>query len=179
MLLAGLVATVVTTMVDAVEICCRPKSTLTEEVRKTGLNMERISIENGFNLSTRRGFDAAVARMKEMRPRRAWISLPCTLWSSLTNSNYTTEDAKKRLERDRQRDRRRVTYGLRLLLLVVDDGGEVYFEWPHRCQGWHIPEMEWFRKELVRRGRKYYEDRLDGCMYGLRDPYSNKLLQKG
>ena len=62
--MAGLVASAFTsTAVEAVEICCRPKSTLTEEVRNTGLNMERISIENGFNLCTRLGYDAAVARM--------------------------------------------------------------------------------------------------------------------
>ncbi len=169
LVLAGLVAAAcINTVGEAVETCCTPKRTLIAEARNIGITMERISIENGFNLST--------LKMKELQPRRAWISLPCTLWSPLTY--FPTDDSKRRLDRDRQRDRRRGSYGLHLIRLVVDDGREVHFEWTHRGHGWHTPELKWFRKELGRRRKKHYEDILDGCMLDLRDPYTNKPLSK-
>ncbi|CAK0814911.1 unnamed protein product [Prorocentrum cordatum] len=179
-LLAGLALVMtVGTITEAVEICCHPNSMLTDECTKIGLSMERISIENGYNLSTKAGFEAAGKKLDEVMPKRAWISLPCTLWTSLTNFNYQTPEARARLEKDRLRDRRRVKYGVLLLLKIVDYGGEVYFEWPHRCQGWKIPELNFLRMELRRRGRHVFEDRIDGCMYGLRDYNTNELVEKG
>ncbi|CAK0875282.1 unnamed protein product [Prorocentrum cordatum] len=179
-LLAGLaLAMTVGTITEAVEICCHPNSMLTDECTNIGLSMERISIENGYNLSTKAGFEAAGKKLDEVMPKRAWISLPCTLWTSLTNFNYQTPEARARLEKYRLRDRRRVKYGVLLLLKIVDDGGEIYFEWPHRCQGWKIPELKFLRMELRRRGRHVFEDRIDGCMYGLRDYNTNELVEKG
>ncbi|CAK0867947.1 unnamed protein product, partial [Prorocentrum cordatum] len=179
-LLAGLaLAMTVGTITEAVEICCHPNSMLTDECTNIGLSMERISVENGYNLSTKAGFEAASKKLDEVMPKRAWISLPCTLWTSLTNFNYKTPEARARLEKDRLRDRRRVKYGVLLLLKIVDNGGEVYFEWPHRCQGWKIPELNFLRTELRRRGRHVFEDRIDGCMYGLRDYNTNELVEKG
>ncbi|CAK0838883.1 unnamed protein product, partial [Prorocentrum cordatum] len=179
-LLAGLaLAMTVGTITEAVEICCHPNSMLTDECTNIGLSMERISIENGYNLSTKAGFEAASKKLDEVMPKRAWISLPCTLWTSLTNFNYKTPEARARLEKDRLRDRRRVKYGVLLMLKIVDNGGEVYFEWPHRCQGWKIPELNFLRMELRRRGRHVFEDRIDGCMYGLRDYNTNELVEKG
>jgi hypothetical protein len=57
---------------------------------------------------------------------------------------------------------------LLVLLRVVQDGGDIYFEWPHRCQGWYIPELEILADGCKRFGKNVFFARVDGCMYGLR-----------
>ena len=60
LVLAGLLAAAcINTVVEAVEICCPHKRTLMEEVGNIGITMERISTENGFNMSMHRGYDVA------------------------------------------------------------------------------------------------------------------------
>ena len=130
-ILAGLAFTATAFgITDAVEICCNPKSSLTQECQERGLTMERISIENGYNLSTKKGFDLARERIKQLKPKKGWLSLPCTLWTSITNFNFKDAKSREQLERDRQRDRRRVKYGCILLLDIIDGGGDVYYERP-------------------------------------------------
>ena len=106
-----------TALVDAVEICCHSKGNLTEKTWRTGVTTERICIENGYNISVDSGFDKASSLMSRLRPRRACLSLPCTLWMAPGNADQPVGKVLQ-LPKARQRGRRRISICLQLFLHV-------------------------------------------------------------
>ena len=65
-----------------------------------------------------------------------------------------------------------------LCKVVIRLGGHVYWEWPRRCRAWKLRLIARFCKWLQRKGCQTHWVKLDGCMYGLKNPRSGKLLQK-
>ena len=60
----------------------------------------------------------------------------------------------------------------------VASGGDAYFEWPTTCQGWALPELAEFKRQVLASGRSIYTCRVDGCAYGLQNQARTKFLRK-
>ena len=160
--------------VQLLEICCSPKSILTETMtRKAGENSaERAAARNGFDLATRAGAAAARRKRAELRPMHLWVSVPCGPWSQLQNLNQRTDQQRQELHRKRTKSLRIIDAALGLLEDQILEGGEVHWEWPKECGAYKLPK--------VRRIMGKYsmiETITNGCMVGLRSS-SGELMAK-
>ena len=54
-----------------------------------------------------------------------------------------------------------------LRYVVLELGGDFYFEWPTQCSGWSQPLLLAFVNDVLSAGKRVYKIRVDGCMYGL------------
>ena len=61
---------------DLIEVFCSTNSMMTQTAQKAGLNAERWT-KDDFDLETEEGYQAAEQRLRELRPRRLWISPEC------------------------------------------------------------------------------------------------------
>ena len=59
---------------DLIEVFCEPTSQLTTSAQGAGLKAERWTKED-FDLSQPAGCQAAMKRLRELRPKRLWLSL--------------------------------------------------------------------------------------------------------
>ena len=59
--------------IDLVEVFCSPTSTMTKTAQNAGLKAERWTKED-FDLSKPSGCQLAMERLKELKPKRLWLS---------------------------------------------------------------------------------------------------------
>jgi hypothetical protein len=64
------------------EICCSSLSGLTEECLWNDLSCWRLTIENGYDLTNCDVYLQANSEVEHEKPRKAWLSLPCSIWSA-------------------------------------------------------------------------------------------------
>jgi hypothetical protein len=76
------------------EVACAPNSTLAAHGERLGHNVRRKNLANGYGLSKKQVVQQLIADAKQERPRRIWISLPCTVWSQFTRLNYYTPEGR-------------------------------------------------------------------------------------
>eukprot|EP00434_Breviolum_minutum_P014147 symbB.v1.2.012474.t1/scaffold861.1/size176854/4 len=88
------------------EMACSPHSWLSDAASRQGLNPRRINLEAGFDLYKKETWDFLRDLRRKHRPRRLWISLPCTKWCRWTSLNYNTPERRALLESYRRRERR-------------------------------------------------------------------------
>ena len=69
-----------------VEICAPWDSSLCEEYEKQGGRVDRLGLHNGYDLSTRHGYQKAVAFLREHRPRNVHMALLVFLGVSFKTS---------------------------------------------------------------------------------------------
>ena len=79
---------------DFVDIFCSHESMLTKVAQQAGLKSERWTIDD-FDLSTEEGFLRAEKRLRQLQPRRLWLSPECGPFSQLQNANQRTEEQVK------------------------------------------------------------------------------------
>ena len=72
------------------EVCCASHSRLTAECERKGLTARRLTLGTGFDFYQGESVRRAKQLIKEEKPRRGWISTPCTLWSSMQNCTVRT-----------------------------------------------------------------------------------------
>ena len=150
------------------EICCSPTSTIVKHALKQGLDAERITLETGYDFFNKTDMRRAWRRAKAEGVRKAWAAVPCTVWSSLQNMNQRTEKQRERLKWRRLAHRGLLQNVLDVLLAVVMQGGDIYFEWPNQCSGWSLQELQDFRLACERMRRPLITFQVHGCMYGLK-----------
>ena len=163
---------------DLWELCCSLASNLTAECLRQGLRARRLTIENGFDFNKQKAGNACMKLARRWRPRRIWVSAPCTPWTSMQNLNQRNRFQRKRLRRQRLQSRKLVKQVTRVMCQVARQGGLVYFEWPHLCQGWHIPELEFLRDELRNMGFHVHSVVFHGCAFNLRSASQPRLFLK-
>ena len=117
--------------------------------------------------------------MAEKKPRRTWISVPCTAYTIMQNLRKKTKKSRRKLKRQRLEARRIVLQSLRGGRACVRAGGDVYFEWPRRCTGWRLRLLRNFQAWLRKKGKTVHFVKIDACMYGLKNPATGNMLQKG
>ena len=98
----------------------------------------------------------------------------------MQNANQRTPEQQKNLYVKRKKSKAMI----RNMLLIVKkavrlmNDVDFYWEWPHLCQGWQIPEMLAIRDFLERHGRCWKGARVDGCRYGMMDVDQGQLVRK-
>ena len=157
---------------DFWEICCRPDSTATAEVQKLGGRCLRINYEQGYDLSTRKSIDDAIALAHVRKPREALVSLPCTPWSTQQKANQRTPEQRERLFHKRKDAKRMIRLVLELVKVLVSYGCKIAWEQPLRASSWQLDEYQELYKMCP------YSCRVDGCFYGMKTIDTNELVLK-
>ena len=75
--------------IDLLEVFCSPTSQLTHTAHNSGMDAERWT-SNDFDRSTVSGYQQAAQRLRELRPKRLWLSPERGPFSSMQNDNQRT-----------------------------------------------------------------------------------------
>ena len=160
------------------ELACHPESNIIAVADRIGLHTRRLTLETGWDLSLEDSRRRALVLAQRENPRKVWVSLPCTAWSSMQNANRRTKLQRTRLILARHYSRQCLNVCLPICEHVVGQGGHFYFEWPARCQGWKVIELLRFKEVLARKGVVLYHCRIDGCAHGLKNRAGTHFLRK-
>ena len=152
---------------DVMEVCCEEDSLLVTMVEQRGGRGMRLGLFNGYDLLTDSGLQKAVQAVREHRPRVLWISMPCGATSPIQHLNELTPEARKKSMKRRQRSKKLVRNGVKLMNEQLCLGGEVLQEWPFPNDAWRQREVQELWQALEQAGRSETV-RVDGCAYGLR-----------
>ena len=164
------------------ELCCGPKSTLTSEAERQGMQAHRLTLENGFDFDDPNSVAQAKLKIKTERPTKLWASPKCNPWTNTQNLDQRTFEQCRNLRRMRLRSRRQVRHILGIFRAAISRDPKnvhVYFEWPRDAvDGWRIQEFQRFERWLHSTfGIQLFRTHLHGCMFGVRAP-SGELLNK-
>ena len=152
---------------DVMEVCCEEDSLLVTMVEQRGGRGMRLGLFNGYDLLTDSGLQKPIQSLREHRPRVLWISMPCGATSPIQHLNELTPEAKKKSMKRRQRSKKLVRNGVKLMNEQLCLGGEVLQEWPFPNDAWRQREVQELWHALEQAGRAEVI-RVDGCAYGLR-----------
>ena len=152
---------------DLMELCCEENSLLVKMWEMSGGKGGRLGLHNGCDLCTEQGTQEALRLVHLHRPHFLWISFPCGSTSPIQHLNELTEEGWRKSQKRRQRSRRLVRNGIRVIELHLCHGGELIQEWPMWNEAWHFSAIVELWDALRALGR--CEDvLLDGCMFNLR-----------
>ena len=85
------------------ELCCGPKSTLTSEAQRQGMDACRLTLENGFDFDDPSSVVQAKLKIKTERPTKLWASPKCNPWTNTKNLDQRTFEQCRNLRRMRLR----------------------------------------------------------------------------
>ena len=161
-------------------MACSPHSWLSDAASRQGLNPRRINLESGFDFYKKETWDYLRDLRRKHRPRRLWISLPCTKWCKWTSLNYNTSERRELLEAYRRRERRMLWMMYWFLAEALEEDPELllYWEWPFPCEGWKQRPLLALQALLEKHGMEWHQCRVDGCAYGLRSSHGELMLKK-
>ena len=111
---------------DLLEVFCSPTSTMTQTANKSGLRAERWTKED-FDLSRPSGYIQAARCLKELKPKRLWLSPECGPYSIMQNANQKNPEQVERLKQKREIAFRMWQSCIRLATLQVELGGEILY----------------------------------------------------
>lgn len=117
-------------------------------------------------------------KVRSDKVKKAWLSLPCTAWSSMQNANKRTWRQRQTLAKKRLHSKRMLATSLPVLEEVVRRGGDFYFEWPTRCHGWKVAELKQFKQRISDLDVPLFSCRVDGCAYSLMNKAGTRHLKK-
>ena len=153
---------------DFLEVACSPESALSSEMVAAGFNAKRINYVEGFDLDSKQGTSLLRQEVALHPPRFAWISMPCTRLSSLTNLTARSDEEWAKFEKKQARDIQRSTEVAEGMEPVLETGGDLAWEWPTSAsKGWKSKAIKKVLFLIRKHGRTPYWCRLDGCAYGL------------
>ena len=160
------------------EMACSPESSITACAGALGLQAHRITLETGWDLSNVGAGMRLCRKVKADRVKKAWLSLPCTAWSCMQNANKQTPRQRAMLAKKRLHSKKMLAVSLPVLEEIVRHGGDFYFEWPTRCHGWRLIELQRFKQHLKDLGVPVFACRVDGCAYSLMNKAGTHYLRK-
>ena len=126
---------------DLVEVFCSPTSSLTKAAQSHGLKAERWTKED-FDLSRPSGCQLAMDRLRQLRPKRLWLSPECGPYSIMQNANQKSPQQAENLRKKRELAFRQWQSCIRLAWLQVELGGTFYIEQPQRCMSWQLKDQK-------------------------------------
>ena len=153
------------------EVACAPHSWLSEACNRQGLKSRRINLSEGFDLYKPKTWEHLRSLRRRHRPRRMWISLPCTKWSQWQYINYQTAERKELLAAYRRKELKMLWLAVNFVeeALLEDPDLELFWEWPWPCLGWKQAPLRHLATFLESHQREWLPCRIDGCNYGLRE----------
>ena len=139
--------------VDLVEVFCSPTSRLTQTAQGAKLKAERWT-ENDFDLSKPSGCKQAMDRLRQLKPKRLWLSPECGPYSIMQNANQNTPEQIEQLKKKRELAFRQWQSCIRLACLQVELGGTFYIEQPQRRMIWQLKDPKqqdiyWMDYQLI------------------------------
>ena len=158
---------------DLVEAFCSPDSMLTKVALASGLSAERWTHQD-YDLSTEEGYLQAEQRLRQLRPKRLWLSPECGPFSQMQNVNQRTPEQIADLIKKRQLGFKQWRNCIRLAWVQIELGGYFYIEQPQNCTTWKFEDMN--TRQLVDRLSSYCIS--DQCFDGLQHPKSGKPMRK-
>ena len=159
---------------DLVEAFCSNDSMMTKIAQQSGMTAERWTV-NDYDLSTESGYAEAEARLRELRPRRLWLSPECGPFSQMQNTNQRTPEQVARLIEKRKRGFKQWRNCIRLAWVQLELGGYFYIEQPQNCMTWKLEDT--LTHQLVDELSSHCIR--DQCLNGLAHPKSGLPMKKG
>ena len=156
------------------EICCRQDSTLTQACQKVGIQAERKTLENGYDILSPSTANKLKHEFDRNRPHRLWWSLKCGEWYSTPKVNQRSETQRLNFRKRRMKARRGVRHALGVIeyALDKDPSTKFYWEWPKSAfAGWHLFEIRAFLARLRTKGIKIHWTEIDGCHFDTSPPH--------
>ena len=84
----------------------------------------------------------AMDRLRQLKPKRLWLSPECGPYSSFQNINQRTPEQVENLRKKRELAFRQWQSCIRLAWLQVELGGTFYIEQPQRCMSWQLKDQK-------------------------------------
>ena len=164
------------------EVTCAPHTWMSQAAEEHGLQPRRIDRSSGYDLYKAETWEQLRLLRRRKWPKKLWFSLPYTKWDHWAVANSNTEEKKDRLDTARRKERRLLWYVNQFIKEAIKEDDEVqvdiYFEWPHPGTGWRqqpMVDLEGFMQEQV---VPWLSCRVDGCVYGMKEPMGQRFLKK-
>ena len=158
---------------DLVEAFCDHNSMLTTTAQQAGLIAERWTIDD-YDLSQESDFQLALQRLRELRPKRLWLSPECGPFSQMQNVNQRTPAQVASLIAKREKGFKQWRNCIRLAWAQLELGGYFYIEQPQTCMTWKLEDT--LTRQLLDELSSYCIR--DQCFDGLTHPKSGKPMRK-
>ena len=162
------------------EVACSPHSWLSSAAEEHGLQPFRVNLAAGFDLYDPKVWDRLRDLRRVRRPKRIWISVPCTKWCPWTSVNFNTPEKQIKLETARRRERR-MLWNLNKFLketLDEDEYVDIFFEWPHPSFGWRQEPLQDLARHFEAKSIPWLPCRIDGCNYGMKNEAGTAFIHK-
>ena len=155
------------------EMFCQKSSALSEACIREGIPVQRINLNNGYDLYKEKTYSDLWLLFLKQRPRKIWVSTMCTLFCDWVDLNY--KDRWETLEKRRRGERQMFKKLCRFLLDIIhfDPDVQFFWEWPLRCRAWKERIIQDFFDKIG----GTLDCRIDGCRYGLKSQKGNFLLK--
>ena len=128
-----------------------------------------------FDLEDPNVISQLVSQLELGGPANLWGTIPCTTgspWQRL-NLHRGGEKFRKKLKKQIKESRRLFAgFAETAEVILVDDKGDVTFEWPLNCDGWNRDDVKSF---FNRHRDKFKEVCFDGCAVGVQDKKGNPI----
>ena len=148
-----------------IEVCTTEHSSLGETAKEfKGTHVTRIT--EAMDFSKRSTIDAIKAEIDEYPGTSIHGSLPCTAWSAWQKMAIYLHGQRywEKLQKRQSRSRQLIRNFIEVATYAASKGGEVSFEWPRWCTGWH----EKLIIQMIHR-LDMYTALVDGCAVGVVD----------
>ena len=158
-----------------IEFCCSENSVLGQpKFVRTGCRVFRLTIVD--DLTTEAGLQAALRAVTSAAPGEyihLWASLPCTAGSPWQHLNKKYPSALDKIEKNMDIFLKLIVNFEKVAREVVEQGGDVSFEWPTGCALW--------KHELTQNlinGLSMNKVNMHGCAAGLTSSKDNVPIKK-
>ena len=158
---------------DLLEVFCSPSSTMTQTANNSGLKAERWTIDD-VDLSRPSGYYQAAYWLRELKPKRLWLSPECGPFSIMQNAILRNMQQVQYLIEKRKHGFRMWQSCIRLAKIQLELGGTFYIEQPQRCMSWTLEDPK--TRHLIDDLSTYCIR--DQCFDGLTHPKSGLPMQK-
>ena len=128
-----------------------------QSVRRDEQAARRLSIWNGFDLTTNSGVRAAIEQIDMLDPEHVWLSPDCGPYSQMQNLNQRTEAQREALAAKRKNALKQYV-GCSILFQHVT------WELSQTCQAWRLPLLQ-----NIQREHRVHVVVTRGCCVNLKD----------
>ncbi|CAE7329699.1 GIP, partial [Symbiodinium microadriaticum] len=162
------------------EVTCAPHTWMSQAAEEHGLQPRRIDRSSGYDLYKAETWEQLRLLRRRKWPKKLWFSLPYTKWDHWAAANSNTEEKQDRLDTARRKERRLLWYVNQFIKKAIkeDDEVDIYFEWPHPGTGWRQQPMVDLEGFMQEQGVPWLSCRVDGCVYGMKEPTGQRFLKK-
>ena len=158
------------------EVACSTDSVLTNmmhEISGQSGSAQRLSIWNGYDLTTNSGLKSILDKIDSLKPEHVWLSPDCGPYSIMQNVNQRSPEQCEALAEKRRDALKQYTACAVIFRYCYQRGIHCTWELSQTCQAWRLPVLQ---KLSVMTGVQFAIVR--GCQVGLKNDKGDPI-QKG